>query len=69
MGPENNVPLGGCRILGGLLAYVNMLTVPHNMVGLERMLDYRGVGIVRFTVHLPTFLPFAAHLSSITEDV
>ena len=55
--------------MGGLLAYVNMLTVPHNMVGLERMLDYRGVGIVRFTVHLPTFLPFAAHLSSITEDV
>ena len=27
-------------------AYFNMVTVPHKMVGLERMLDYRG-----FTVH------------------
>ena len=25
-----------------------MVTVPHNMVGLERMLDYRGVGLQRF---------------------
>ena len=25
-----------------------MVTVPHIMVGLERMLDYRGVGLVRF---------------------
>ena len=25
-----------------------MVTVPHIMVGLERMLDYRGVEIVRF---------------------
>ena len=28
---------------GVTLAYSNMVTVPHKMVGLERMLDYRGV--------------------------
>ena len=31
-----------------LLPYLCMLTVPHIMVGLERMLDYRGVGLERF---------------------
>ena len=31
-----------------LLPYLSMLTVPHIMVGLERMLDYRGVGLERF---------------------
>ena len=31
-----------------LLLYLCMVTVPHIMVGLERMLDYRGVGLVRF---------------------
>ena len=31
-----------------LLPYLSMVTVPHIMVGLERMLDYRGVGLVRF---------------------
>ena len=31
-----------------LLPYLCMATVPHIMVGLERMLDYRGVGLVRF---------------------
>ena len=31
-----------------LLPYLRMLTVPHIMVGLERMLDYRGVGLERF---------------------
>ena len=25
-----------------------MVTVPHKMVGLERMSDYRGVGLERF---------------------
>ena len=32
-----------------LLPYLCMVTVPHNiiMLGLERMLDYRGVGLVR----------------------
>ena len=25
-----------------------MVTVPHIMVGLERLLDYRGVGLARF---------------------
>ena len=31
-----------------LLPYLNMVTIPHIMVGLERMLDYRGVGLERF---------------------
>ena len=48
MGPENNVELGGCRIMECLLPYFSMVTVPHEMVGLERMLDYRGVGLERF---------------------
>ena len=30
------------------LLYLCMVTVPHIMVGLERMLDYRGVGLERF---------------------
>ena len=31
-----------------LLPYLCMVTVLHIMVGLERMLDYRGVGLARF---------------------
>ena len=31
-----------------LLPYFCMVTVPYMMVGLERMLDYRGVGLARF---------------------
>ena len=31
-----------------LLPYLCMVTVPHIMVGLERMLDYRGVRLERF---------------------
>ena len=48
MGPENNFGLGGCWIMECLLPYLCMVTVPHIMVGLERMLDYRGVGLERF---------------------
>ena len=48
LGPENNVGLGGCWIMECLLPYLSIVTVPHIMVGLERMLDYRGVGLVRF---------------------
>ena len=48
--PENIVGLGGCWIIECLLPYLCMVTVPHIMVGLERMLDYRGVGLARFTV-------------------
>ena len=48
MGPENNVGLGGCWIMECLLPYLSMVTVPHIMVRLERMLDYRGVGLERF---------------------
>ena len=31
-----------------LLPHLCMVTVPHIMVGLERMLDYKGVGLARF---------------------
>ena len=31
-----------------LLPYLCMVTVPHIMVRLERMSDYRGVGLARF---------------------
>ena len=31
-----------------LLPYLCIVTVPHIMVGLERMLEYRGVGLARF---------------------
>ena len=48
MGPENNVGLGGCWIMECLLPYLCMVTVPHIMVGLKRMLDYRGVELARF---------------------
>ena len=48
MGPENNVGLGGCWIIECLLPYLSMVTVPRIMVGLERKLDYRGVGLARF---------------------
>ena len=30
-----------------LLPYLCMVTVPHIMVGLQRMLDYRGVTVPR----------------------
>ena len=39
-----------------LLPYLCMLTVPHIMVGLERMSEYRGVGLARF--HFMTFEGF-----------
>ena len=48
MGPENNVGLGCCWIMECILLYLCMVTVPHIMVGLERMLNYRGVGLARF---------------------
>ena len=36
------------------LSYLNMVIVPHIMVGLERMLDHRGVGLERF--HCTTYV-------------
>ena len=48
MGPENNVGLGGCWIMECLIPYLSMVTVPHIMVGLERISDYRDVGLARF---------------------
>ena len=60
MGPENNVEFGGCWIIECLLPYLSMVTVPHIMVGLERMLDYRGVGLARFhSTHIRTYVPLA----------
>ena len=35
-----------------LLPYLCMATVSHIMVRLERMLDYRGVGLARFHCNL-----------------
>ena len=48
MGPDNDVGLGGCWIMECLLPYLCMVTVPYVMVRLERMLDYRDVGLARF---------------------
>ena len=48
MGSENNVGLEGCWIMECLLPYLSMVTVPHIMVGLERVLDYRGAALERF---------------------
>ena len=36
------------------LPYLCMVTVPHIMVGLERMLDYRGVGLEKFHCTRPS---------------
>ena len=44
-----------------LLPYLCMVTVPHIIVGLERMLDYRGVGLARFTVHSTTYIGTSLH--------
>ena len=39
-----------------LLPYLCMVTVPHIMVRLERMLDYRGVGLARFHCNVVMFV-------------
>ena len=39
MGPENDVGLRGCWIMECLLPYLCMVTVPHIMVGLERIIE------------------------------
>ena len=41
-----------------LLPYLCIVTAPHIMVGLERMLDYRGVGLARF--HCTTVCSFSS---------
>ena len=40
-----------------LLPYISMVDVPHKMVGLEIMLDYRGVGLERFHCMLLSHYP------------
>ena len=58
VGPEYIVGLNGCWIMECLLPYLCIVTVPHIMVGLERMLDYRGVGLARFhCTHIRTYVP------------
>ena len=39
-----------------LLPYLCMVTVLHIMVGLERLLDYRGVGLARFHCSWKTYI-------------
>ena len=41
-----------------LLPYLCMMTVPHIMVGLERTLDYRGVGLARFHCSLHEYVQY-----------
>ena len=48
MGLGVSVGLGGCRTTELLLPYLNMEAMPDKMVRLERMSDYRGVGLERF---------------------
>ena len=47
-GAWKSVSLGGCRITECLLAYFYVVIVPHKMVKLERMSNYRGVRLQRF---------------------
>ena len=56
----------GCRIIQCFLVQSNMVTVPHNMVGLERMLDYRGVGLQR--LHCIECLRYNAGTGSANKD-
>ena len=48
-----------------LLPYLSMVTVPHIMVGLERMLDYRGVGLERF--HCIYIIGLISHTVNVNE--
>ena len=49
-----------------LLPYLCMVTVPHIMVGLGRMLDYRGVRLARFHCTIFMFLWIRLKLMAIT---
>ena len=49
--------------------YINLVTVPHKMVRLQRMLDCKGVGLQRFNctvvyVRMKLILVFIAHCST-----
>ena len=62
IGPESDVGLGGCWIIECLLPYLSIVTVPHIVVGLERMFYYRGVGLESFhCIKLHTHAPSAAY--------
>ena len=45
---EKNIGLAGCLITQLILAYFNMVTVPHKLVRLAGTLDYSGVGLQTF---------------------
>ena len=49
-----------------LLPYLCMVTVPHIMVGLESMLDYRGVRLERF--HCISCLFYGYHIRSLLSQ-
>ena len=63
-GIQKSVRLGGCKITEGLLAYFGMVTVPHKMVGLERMLDYRGFRLEK--LHYSLYV--CAYIHNYTEE-
>ena len=48
-----------------LLSYLCMVTVPHIKVGLERMLEYRGVGVARFHCNSNSYGPYV-HTYTVT---
>ena len=52
-----------------LLPYLCMVTVPHIMVGLERMMDYRDVGLERFLCSTDLVGTNRIFLSSITKPI
>ena len=52
-----------------LLPYLCMVTVPHIMVGLERMLDYRGVGLARFHCTILMYGDCTSYNGRIRENV
>ena len=46
-----------------------MVTVPHIMVGLERMLDYRGVRLARFHCNIIVLVQFNKFMYVILCDI
>ena len=52
-----------------LLPYISMVDVPHKMVGLERMLDYRGVGLDRFHYNYNIILLSKVYVEASSEHL
>ena len=49
----------GCRIIQCFIVQLNMVTVPHNMVGLERMLDYRDSAV--YSIYMHVYMQYCTH--------